>query len=265
MDFVGRLGLSAIRAARTLSDTLSFAFQILVKMIDRETYNSAVRLVLFRQVYFTAVQILPMFLSIAVIFGAVVVGISAQYMKDLGLSEFFGQMLRGFVVTEISPFFTVLLIALRSCSAINTEIAVMKVSKELRALEAFHIDPARYLFVPRIVNGMVSVTLLSSLFAVAVLISGWLFSRIIFSMSLDEYATLLIASAKFGYIFAMFCKCVALGFFIVLIPIRFGLSATNELTSIPIAVLNGMVRVFIAIVLIEVLSLIVTSLLGKLI
>jgi phospholipid/cholesterol/gamma-HCH transport system permease protein len=34
------------------------------------------------------------------------------------------------------------------------------------------------------------------------------------------------------------------------------LSATNELTSIPIAVLNGMVKVFIAIVMIEVLSLI---------
>ncbi len=264
MDFVARIGRSAIRAARTLSDTLAFAFLIFVKVVDRDTYNSAVRIVLIRQIYFTAVQILPMFLSIAVVFGAAVVGISAQYMKELGLSEFFGQMLMGFVVTEVSPFFTVLLIALRSCSAINTEIAVMKVNRELRTLEAFHIDPACYLFVPRIVNGMVSVTLLSSLFSTAVLISGLLFSNMIFDMSFDEYATLLIASAQFSDIFAMLLKCIALGFFIVLIPIRFGLSATNELTSIPIAVLNGMVRVFMAIIFIEVLSLIATSLLGKL-
>jgi len=265
MDFVARIGRSAIRTARTLRDTFAFAFQIFVKIVDRDTYNSAVRIVLVRQIYFTAVQILPMFLGIAAVFGAAVVGISAQYMKELGLSGFFGQMLMGFVVTEVSPFFTVLLIALRSSSAINTEIAVMKVSRELQTLEAFRIDPARYLFVPRIVNGMVSVTLLSSLFAVAVLLSGWLFSRIIFSMTFDEYATLLIASAKYGDIFAMLLKCVALGFFTVLIPIRFGLSATNELTSVPISVLNGMVWVFIAIVFIEVLSLIATSILGKLI
>jgi phospholipid/cholesterol/gamma-HCH transport system permease protein len=42
--------------------------------------------------------------------------------------------------------------------------------------------------------------------------------------------------------------------FITLIPIRLGLHASQELTSIPIAVLNGMVMVFIAIMVIEVLS-----------
>jgi phospholipid/cholesterol/gamma-HCH transport system permease protein len=62
----------------------------------------------------------------------------------------------------------------------------------------------------------------------------------------------------------MLVKCAVLGFFIVMIPIRFGMRATDELTSIPIAVLNGMVNVFIAIVIIEVLSLIVTSLITKL-
>jgi len=265
MDIIERIGSAGIRMAKTLSGTLAFAFQVFVKMFDHKTYNSAVRTVLTNQIYFTAVQILPMFLGIAMVFGAVVVGLSAQYMKEFGLSGFFGHMLMGFVVTELSPFFTVLLIALRSSSAINTEIAVMKVNNELRTLEAFHIDPARYLYIPRIVNGMVSVTLLSSLFSITVLLSGLLFSRIIFGMSFDEYATLLIASAKFSDVFAMLFKCIVLGFFTVLIPIRFGLSATNELTSIPIAVLNGMVRVFIAIVFIEVLSLIITSLLAKLI
>ncbi len=256
MDFVGRLGLSAIRAARTLSDTLSFAFQILVKMIDRETYNSAVRLVLFRQVYFTAVQILPMFLSIAVIFGAVVVGISAQYMKDLGLSEFFGQMLMGFVVTEISPFFTVLLIALRSCSAINTEIAVMKVSNELHTLERFRIDTLQYLYLPRIINGIISVCLLSALFSIVSLASGLLYSKAMFGMGFDAYMNLLLNSMKISDIVILLLKCATFGFFIVLVPIMSGLNATRELTSVPIAVLQGMVRVVIAIVIIEVLSLI---------
>ena len=44
------------------------------------------------------------------------------------------------------------------------------------------------------------------------------------------------------------------GFFITLIPIRQGLQASQDLTSIPVAVLNGMVMVFVSIVVIEVLS-----------
>jgi phospholipid/cholesterol/gamma-HCH transport system permease protein len=51
-------------------------------------------------------------------------------------------------------------------------------------------------------------------------------------------------------------KCAVFGFFITLIPIRFGLRASHEFTSIPIVVSGGMVNVFTAIIIIEVLSLI---------
>ena len=52
-------------------------------------------------------------------------------------------------------------------------------------------------------------------------------------------------------------KSATFGFFITLIPISQGLNASQDFTSIPIAVLNGMVKVFLAIVVIEVLSSIV--------
>jgi len=45
-------------------------------------------------------------------------------------------------------------------------------------------------------------------------------------------------------------------FLVQTVPIRFGLRASHELTSIPIAVSGGMVNVFTAIMIIEVLSLI---------
>jgi phospholipid/cholesterol/gamma-HCH transport system permease protein len=98
--------------------------------------------------------------------------------------------------------------------------------------------------------------MLSSLFSVLALTSGLLFSMLIFGMSLDVYTNALLNSANFYDIFISIIKCCTFGFFITLIPIRFGLHASNELTSIPVAVLNGMVKVFIAIILIEVLSLI---------
>jgi len=64
----------------------------------------------------------------------------------------------------------------------------------------------------------------------------------------------------------MVVKSAVFGFFIVMIPIRHGIRATNELTSISAAVLIGMVNVFIAIVvIIEVLSLVITPMITKLI
>ena len=97
------------------------------------------------------------------------------------LTQYFGHILMGFIVSEFSPFITVLLITLRSGSAINTEIAVMKVSQEMSSLEAFRIDVINYLLVPRVINGVISIVLLSTLFSVALLGSGFLFSRLIFA------------------------------------------------------------------------------------
>jgi phospholipid/cholesterol/gamma-HCH transport system permease protein len=82
---------------------------------------------------------------------------------------------------------------------------------------------------------------------------------------MGDYTAILVESTSFTDILVMLLKCATLGFFIVLIPIRFGMSATHELTSIPVSVLNGMVNVFIAIIIIEVLSLILISLITKLI
>ncbi len=258
IDIIERIGKTSINATRSFRDTLSFAFTIILKMFSKNSYSSATRMVLINQIYFTSVQILPLFIGISIILGSLLIGIVFQIIKTLGLAEYLGRILMGLVVTELSPFVTVLLIALRSSSAINAEIAVMKVNKELNTLDKFNIDVIDYLFLPRVINGVISVVLLSALFSILTLTSGLLFSKLMFGMSLDTYSNVLLNSANFYDIVISLVKCCTFGFFITLIPIRFGLHATNDLTSIPIAVLNGMVDVFIAIVLIEVLSLILS-------
>lgn len=260
IEQIGRSGLRAVRSSR---DTLTFAFRILARMFDVRAYNSAVRMVLINQIYFTSVQILPLFLVVAIGFGAIVIGIIGQYLIHLGLFGYFGQLLMGFMVTEFAPFITVLLIALRSSSAINAEIAVMKVNKELNTLHVFRIDMINYLFLPRILSGILSIVLLSWLFSIIVLTSGLIFSALLFNMSMNDYVTVLLVSANFSDIIVMLIKCATMGFFIVMIPIRYGMRATDELTSIPVSVLHGMVNVFIAIMIIEVVSLIVISLIKK--
>ena len=175
INAIVRIGTTTINVTKTFRDTLSFAFIIILKMFNKNSYNSATRQVLIHQIYFTSVQILPLFIGISIIFGTLLMGIVLQIIKNLGLAEHLGRIIMDIVVTELAPFVTVLLIALRSSSAINAEIAVMKVNKELNTLDKFNIDPVDYLFLPRVINGVLSVVLLSALFSILVLTSGLLF------------------------------------------------------------------------------------------
>lgn len=256
MNLLEKIGQLGINAAKSLTDTLFFAAKVLFRMFQRRTYNSAMRKVLINQIYFTSVQILPIFLFVSIILGSFLIGIVFGLLKQLGLTDYFGKVLMGLIVTELSPFFTVLFITLRSSAAINTEMAVMKVNGEIKTLELFRIDVINYLLIPRIINGIISIVLLSSLFSIVLIFSGIIFSRAIFDMSMDVYTNILLNSANFSDILIALIKCAMFGFFITLIPIRFGLRASHDFTSIPIVVSGGMVNVFTAIIVIEVLSLI---------
>jgi phospholipid/cholesterol/gamma-HCH transport system permease protein len=256
MNPLEKIGQLAIKSETSFVDTISFARRVLFQIFKKHTYNSAMRQVLINQIYFTSVQILPIFLFVSVILGSLLIGIVFGLLKKLGLTDLFGSVLMGSIVTELCPLFTVLFITLRSASAINTEIAVMKVNGEIRTLETFRIDVINYLLVPRIINGIVSIVMLSSLFSIVMIFSGIVFSRVMFDMSMDVYANILLNSANFSDIFIALAKCAVFGFFVVLIPIRSGLRASSDFTSIPIVVSGGMVNVFTAIIIIEVLSLI---------
>lgn len=254
LEDIGRL---EINTSKSFISTISFAFKVAGRMFQPRIYNSAMRMVLINQIYFTSVQIVPVFLGASIILGSLLIGIVFEFLKMLNLTAYLGNVLMGLIVTELSPLFTVFFITLRSSSAINTEMAVMKVDGEINTLEVFRIDVIDYLLVPRLISGIISVVLLSSLFSIVLMTSGIIFSWVIFGISMDLYSNILLTSADFFDIVISLIKCAVFGFFITLIPIQSGLRASREFTSIPIAVSNGMVNVFTAIIIIEVLSLVI--------
>ncbi|OPY89994.1 MAG: putative phospholipid ABC transporter permease protein MlaE [Syntrophus sp. PtaU1.Bin208] len=259
VTFIEGIGIRTLKVCRSAFNILFFAWRAIVHLLDRRTYNKATQLVIVIQLYFTAVQILPLFIYISALMGLLMMGIVLDTIKQLGMTEYLGNILMGFIFTEVCPFMTVLLLALRSGAAINTEVAVMKVNKELDTLSVFNIDAFDYIVVPRILSGIISVILLNGIFTLVLLASGALFSRMIFGLGFDAYLHILVTSAEFSDLVILILKCATFGFFITLIPIHYGLTASNELSSIPIAVLNGMNNIFIAIVIIEVLSLLLSS------
>jgi len=256
LQFIEGIGAKAIKTTSSVFEALWFMSLCIVYMFLPSSYNPAMIMVLIKQIYFTAVGILPIFITMSVIFGTIIIGVVISLATEYNLQDKIGSIIITFVVDEFAPFFTALLISLRSSTAVNTEIAVMKVNKELNTLKEYNIDLISYLFIPRIVSGVISVTSLSALFAIIMLSSGYIFA--FFTMGMDSYSykMLLFHAIEIKDIMILIFKGIAFGFVTMVIPIYSGLNAFDSYTAIPISVLNGMVKLFISLFVIEVLSLV---------
>ena len=258
--FFAKIGEKTIQSFASLMEVLRFILLCLVHILLPSSYNPAMIMVLVKQIYFTAVGILPLFFFMSVAFGSVIIGVVISLAMQYGLQERIGSILVSFSVDEFAPFFTALLISLRSSTAVNTEIATMKVNHELDTLREYRIDLIDYLFVPRIISGVISVTSLSILFAIIMLASGYIFAFFTMGMDLYTYKMLLLNAIEPKDLIVLISKGIAFGFVTMVIPIYSGLNAFDSYTAIPISVLNGMVKLFIAIFVIEVSSLLLQSL-----
>ena len=256
IKFTENIGDKSIEFLYAIYEALKFTAICLIHMFNPNSYNPAMRMVLVKQIYFTAVTVLPLFIFMATLFGSIVIGVVIMVATEYSLQDEIGSIIVAFVIDEFAPFFTALLISLRSGTAVNTEIAVMNVNKELNTLREYKIDLINYLFLPRIISGIISVTSLSLIFALIMLSSGYIFTMFYMDMDWHSYKYLLLNAIEVQDLVVLLLKSIAFGFVIMLIPIYSGLNTANSYTAIPISVLNGMVKLFIAIFFIEVSSLV---------
>jgi len=260
VGFFENLGEKSINSLTSTLEVIKFTLICLLHIFRPSSYNPAMKMVLMKQIYFTAIGIIPLFLLLAFMFGSVIIGVVIYLATEYSLQEEIGSIIITFVVDEFAPFFTALLISLRSGAAVNTEIAVMKVNKELNTLQKYKIDLIDYLFLPRIIAGVMSVVSLSILFAIIMLSSGFLFTFFYMNMDFATYRYILVSAIELNDFLVLLIKSIAFGFVIMLIPIYSGLSTEYSNTAIPISVLKGMVKLFVAIFFIEVSSLLIQSL-----
>ena len=66
MAFWENLGRRVIRMLTAFADTIRFAGKVFLRIFQRKTYSSAMREVLVNQIYFTSVEILPVFLLVSI-------------------------------------------------------------------------------------------------------------------------------------------------------------------------------------------------------
>ncbi|MEX0959262.1 MAG: ABC transporter permease [Burkholderiales bacterium] len=225
--------------------------------VSPSTYNRATRLVVQKQIYFTAWQILPGFAAFTALFSFVFIQIVGATARDFGLYEYALELVLRVLVIEILPLMTALFVALRTGAAINTEVALMKIQNELAALEQIGIDPFRLELLPRVIGGTVSVLALTAVSIVAALFLAHvvIFEFQPWSLPPGDFTRAIGKVFDMPTMLVLWVKTLAFGLATTVIPISEGLNTPRKLFHAPIAVLRGMVRLFFALMLIEVAAL----------
>ncbi|MCP4678050.1 MAG: ABC transporter permease, partial [Deltaproteobacteria bacterium] len=200
------------------------------------------------QIYFTGVQAMGpvIVLGLAVGVFAIVEGVGG--IGSLSGAEALGRMVTVVVLREIEPLLTGGVLIVRSITAITAELGVMRVQREIEALEVMGISPIRYLITPRLFGGLVSLLALNVLFGAIALIGGFLIARLLVSIPADLFFNAVVSAIKPIDLVAFALKIGVGGLGVFLIACYQGMSVGRSPTEVPIAVSRASLSAFVFLV-----------------
>lgn len=200
------------------------------------------RVLYIEQFYRLGVKALPLVAIIAVFAGAVAGWQGAYQLEDTLPPRFFGQIVAIGILSEMGPVLTALVLAGRNGSSIGAEIATMKVTEQIDALEVMAINPIRHLVTPRVVAMVIMLPLLVvvadiiALFTAAFI--GDLFFNISFRMFFNSFQSVFVFSED---VLPSILKALSFGISIGLISCWVGLKASRGATGVGRAAIQAFV------------------------
>ena len=202
----------------------------------------AVRLVFYRQVYFTGVKALPFALLLALMV-AVAVAVQAPWSAAAG-GGMLGTVLVVVLVRELGPVVAATIVIARSGTAMAAELATMRVDGEVDTLTALGVDPFEYLVVPRLLGTAASLLTLTIFFLVAALGTSALLSPLMGGPAPADLLAQLARALRGADGAALLAKTLVPGLTIAAVGCLEGLSAWRSTTEVPPAVTRTVVRAF---------------------
>ncbi|OGA34129.1 MAG: ABC transporter permease [Betaproteobacteria bacterium RIFCSPLOWO2_12_FULL_64_23] len=248
---LGELGTAFLGGGASWWRVFHFGALALVMALSPATYDRENRAVTANQIYFTAWQVLPWFTLLAALLSLVLIRIVVETTMSYGLSQYALEMVVRVLVLELIPLFAALFVALRSGAAINTEVALMHIRGDFDALRRAGVDPLRRELVPRVIGSAVSVVALAAVSGVIALALAYIGVYGFSPWGFAGYTRMVGHVFDLQVTLGLALKTLLFGLAVAVIPITASLETPREVRLAPVAVLRGMVRLFLVLVLLE--------------
>ena len=237
------LGDPVVDLSAWLADVAALAGETLLALTrSAGRIRPVVRVVLWRQVYFTSVKGAPFTLLLALLV-ALAVAAQSPYTAGAG-GAVLGSVLVATLVRELAPLLTAWIVIARSGTAIAAELATMRIEGEIDALVGMGIDPFEYLVVPRILGAAVAVASLTVLFLFVSVGASAVLSPFLGGPDPHVLLDHVTAALRPADGVALAAKTVVPGTAIAAVACHEGFRASRSITQIPPAVTAAGVRAF---------------------
>lgn len=235
------------------------AAQIMAWAISPGSYPRAQRLVLARHLYRSAGPSLLWYVLMFGLFSLVLVRIVVVSAQSYGLSRYALEMVVRVLVLELLPLAAALFVAMRCAIPYGSEVAALRASGRFAAWTNQGMDPMRQEVLPRVVAGVFAVWLLTALSAVVTLVVSYL---VVYGFSPFGWATY---TRTVGQVFGpavtlvFVVKTLLFSLAVAVVPMAAATSpvagAQAGVGAAASAELQGLVRMFMLLLLFEALSL----------
>lgn len=167
MNAIALLGRRVIERIQGIGSATLMLMQVLFSMPTMQ----GVRLFIY-QMYRVGVMSL-LIIGVSGLFIGGVMGLQMySILVNFGSEAMLGTAVALTLLRELAPVVAALLFAGRAGSALTAEIGSMKQSEQLASMEMIGVDPLKYVVSPRLWAGIVSLPMLSVIFAVIGILGG---------------------------------------------------------------------------------------------
>jgi len=130
---------------------------------------------------------LPIISIISACVGIILALQSATQLEKVGAMSYVANLVGYSIVTELGPLLTCLILSGRAGAAFTAEIATMRISEEIDALEVMGLDPVRFLVWPKFLAMCVMAPLLTLWGDCVGISAGGIFSALALGLSGKAY------------------------------------------------------------------------------
>lgn len=204
----------------------------------------------FHQILVMGVKTLPIASVMSFFVGLVTALATAENLKRFGVEDWMGAVVGIAMTEQFGPVLTAFLLAGQVGSATTAEIGTMSVSEEVDALRCLAIDPVRYLVMPRMVGGVVSLVLLVAYADLVGMVGGMLIAVSPWcGVSAHNYWARLYDEVTLNHLYYGVVKTACFGFLISVISCYFGLNARGGASGVGQATTRTVVACILSILI----------------
>jgi phospholipid/cholesterol/gamma-HCH transport system permease protein len=253
---VSHTSLAPVRWAAAWARITFFGSVMVVRALSPRSYGPETRQNLALHVYIDTAPILPWFTVLISLFTLIITRIVIVTSASYGLSQYAMEMVVRVLVVELIPLTAALFVALRCTIPSGAALVEMRRIGHFRTLRRQHLDPIAVEVLPRLIAGIFSCITLAALSCV---VAGILTYVAIYGLSIagtGAYAHMAgrVFDPMFTFIFCM--KTLFFAIAVSVIPMASGLNNIEDDGSRESAALQGLVRMFGVLLIMEALSLV---------